>query len=140
MKKFLAGLVVILLTACTGLVKPVTMNDKLVYAANLASSITVSASELYKRGEISQQTALEIIEQLDKVDLVLSNARIAAGINDFKSAQSYLDTVNKILLNLEQQLKATTNGKLDKSSKASFWSSISHSSSNQYFILSPNSV
>ena len=139
MKTFLISVLVLLVTACAGIVKPVTINDKLVYAANLADSVAVSAMQLYQRGDISKERAAMIAEQLDNVNLILTNARIANGISDFKSAQSYLDAANQILMNLEKQLKGVVDGQ-SKPAKTSFWSGFSNSSPNQYFVLSANSI
>ena len=139
MKTFLISVLVLLVTACAGIVKPVTINDKLVYAANLADSVAVSAMQLYQRGDISKERATMIAEQLDNVNLILTNARIANGISDFKSAQSYLDAANQILMNLEKQLKGVVDGQ-SKPAKTSFWSGFSNSSPNQYFVLSANSI
>ena len=139
MKTFLISVLVLLVTACAGIVKPVTINDKLVYAANLADSVAVSTMQLYQRGDISKERAAMIAEQLDNVNLILTNARIANGISDFKSAQSYLDAANQILLNLEKQLKGVVDGQ-SKPAKTSFWSDFRNSSPNQYFVLSANSI
>lgn len=110
MKYFLLA-VLLFFTGCAGMAKPETFKQRLTYVVATAEATATTTSDLYKREVISREKAIVIKEQLELVNITVSNARLAFGSGDEKTAVEFLNRANLILIQLEKQLKEAQNGK-----------------------------
>jgi hypothetical protein len=111
MKKFLVGLCLLAATGCASIATPNTYNQRLAYVEATSTAILQTTHDLLKRDRISVPTAIKVDEQMENVNLLISNAKIAASVKDTKTAAGYLEQANKILIQLQTTLQEQQNGK-----------------------------
>lgn len=106
MKKLMVGLVLSLISACTTLATPETVNQKIAYVYAGLTAAADSTTDLLKRDRISVKTAQSISDDLDTGHFLVQSARLAQKGNKTADAYGYISKAQELLVIVETKLKA----------------------------------
>ncbi len=101
---FLASL--ILVTACAGLAKPETFDQRLAYAYGSLAAVRQTAADLVVATRITPQDGQKVLEETDAVRVVLDASRSAYAGKDLSTAEAKLVAAQSLLTTIQRWLQA----------------------------------
>ena len=99
-------LLLVLMVGCASLVKPETLEQRLMYAQSQVGAAYKTVADLRGREVISKEDGKRAIEQIDSADKAVKLARTALGQGDISTAEGQLNAALSALLAIEATLKA----------------------------------
>ena len=99
-------LLLVLMVGCASLVKPETLEQRLMYAQSQVGAAYKTVADLRGREVISKEDGKMAIEQIDSADKAIKLARGALGQGDISTAEGQLNAALSALLAIEATLKA----------------------------------
>jgi hypothetical protein len=94
------------MVGCASLVKPETLEQRLMYAQSQVGAAYKTVADLRGREVISKEDGKMAIEQIDSADKAIKLARGALGQGDISTAEGQLNAALTALLAIEATLKA----------------------------------
>lgn len=99
-------LLLVLLVGCASLVKPDTLEGKIMYAQSQVGAAYRTVVDMRARDAISKEDGKAAIAQIDKADYAVKLARTALGQGDISTAEGQLNAALTALVAIEATLKA----------------------------------
>jgi len=99
-------LLLILVVGCASLVKPDTLEQKIMYAQAQVGAAYKTVAQLRARDAISKDDGKAAIAKIDEVDKGVKLARTALGQGDISTAEGQLNAALSALIAIEATLKA----------------------------------
>lgn len=99
-------LLLVLMVGCASLVKPETLEGKIMYAQSQIGAAYRTVSDLRGREAISKEDGKKVIAQIDSADKAVKLARSALGQGDISTAEGQLNAALTALVAIEATLKA----------------------------------
>lgn len=99
-------LLAIFLAGCNTLVKPSTIEQRLMYAQAQVGAAYKTVADLRKREALSKSDGQNAIAEIDKADQAVKLARSALAQGDISTAEGKLSIALTALIAIESSLKA----------------------------------
>lgn len=99
-------LLLVLMVGCASLVKPESIEQRLMYAQAQVGAAYKTVVDLRARDAISKDDGKAAIAQIDKADQAVKLARTALGQGDISTAEGQLNAALTALVAIEATLKA----------------------------------
>ena len=99
-------LLLTLFIGCASLVKPDTLEQRLMYAQAQVGAAYKTVADLRSRDAISKEDGKAAISKIDEADKGVKLARTAIGQGDISTAEGQLNAALSALLAIEATLKA----------------------------------
>jgi hypothetical protein len=109
MKMFLSGLAVAFILGCASLATPTTINQRIVYVEAGLTAASDTTADLLSRDRINVKIAQDVYEGIESGHTLVSNAKLAVGVKDMKTAGDFVTQAQKVLLVVEAKLKEQQN-------------------------------
>lgn len=104
--RLFALLAVLALVACQSFVKPVNLDQRLMYAQAQVGAAYKTVADLRGREAISKEDGQKAISEIDKADSAVKLARTALAQGDISTAEGKLSIALTALIAIESSLKA----------------------------------
>jgi hypothetical protein len=99
-------LLLVLMVGCASLVKPETLESKIMYAQSQVGAAYKTVADLRARDAISKDDGKAAIAKIDEVDKGVKLARMSLGQGDISTAEGQLNAALSALVAIEATLKA----------------------------------
>jgi hypothetical protein len=99
-------LLLVLMVGCASLVKPETLEGKIMYAQSQIGAAYKTVADLRGREAISKEDGKKAISQIDSADKAVKLARMSLGQGDISTAEGQLNAALTALVAIEATLKA----------------------------------
>jgi hypothetical protein len=99
-------LLLVLMVGCASLVKPETLEQRLMYAQAQVGAAYKTVADMRARDAITKEDGTIAIAKIDKADEAIKLARSALGQGDISTAEGQLNAALTALVAIEATLKA----------------------------------